>query len=187
MAQTIKHLPAMWETRVWSLGQEDPLEKEMRVCVCVCVCVWSLPTLCDLIDCSLPGSSVHGIFQTRVLEKVAISHSRGSSWPRDQIHVSCVSCTAGRFFTTAALGSPHVTRILSILFLFTGCFYFSSCHPLVYFKEDLFTHGHLSINLIPLLFCIALSISFLKSATFWFVQAVLLIQWIMLSPFGGHV
>ena len=67
------------------------------------------------------------------------------------------------------LGSPHVTRILSILFLFTGCFYFSSCHLLVYFKEDLFTHGHLSINLIPLLFCIALSISFLKSATFWFV------------------
>ena len=41
-------------------------------------------TLCDPMDCSLPGSSVHGIFQARVLEWVAISFSRGSSWPRDQ-------------------------------------------------------------------------------------------------------
>ena len=42
------------------------------------------PTLCDPMDCSLPGSSVHGIFQARVLEWVAISFSRGSSQPRDQ-------------------------------------------------------------------------------------------------------
>ena len=40
-------------------------------------------TLCDPIDCSLPGSSVHGIFQAIVLEWVAISFSRGSSQPRD--------------------------------------------------------------------------------------------------------
>ena len=40
-------------------------------------------TLCDPMDCSLPGSSVHGIFQARVLDWVAISFSRGSSWPRD--------------------------------------------------------------------------------------------------------
>ena len=43
----------------------------------------SCPTLCDPMDCSLPGSSAHGIFQTRVLEWVAISVSRGSSQPRD--------------------------------------------------------------------------------------------------------
>ena len=43
----------------------------------------SCPTLCDPIDCSPPGSSVHGIFQARVLEWVAISFSRGSSQPRD--------------------------------------------------------------------------------------------------------
>ena len=43
----------------------------------------SCPTLCDPGDCSLPGSSVHGIFQARVLEWVAISFSRGSSQPRD--------------------------------------------------------------------------------------------------------
>ena len=49
-------------------------------------------TLCDPMDCSLPGSSVHGIFQGRILERVAVSFSRGSSQPRDRIHVSCISC-----------------------------------------------------------------------------------------------
>ena len=55
-----------------------------------CVCAKSLQlylTLCDLMDCSLPGSSVHGIFQAR-LEWIAISFSRGSSLPRKRIHVS---------------------------------------------------------------------------------------------------
>ena len=42
------------------------------------------------MDCSLPGSSVHGILQARILEWVAISFSRGSSWARDQTHVSCI-------------------------------------------------------------------------------------------------
>ena len=46
----------------------------------------SCSTLCDPVDCSLPGSSVHGIFQARILEWVAISFSRGSSWPRDCLH-----------------------------------------------------------------------------------------------------
>ena len=45
-------------------------------------------TLCDPMDCSLPGFSIHGIFQARVLEWVAISFSRVSSQPRDQIQVS---------------------------------------------------------------------------------------------------
>ena len=45
--------------------------------------VQSYPTLCNPMNCSLPGSSVHGMFQARVLEWVAISFSRGSSWPGD--------------------------------------------------------------------------------------------------------
>ena len=53
-------------------------------------------TLCDPMDCSLPGFSVHGIFQARVLEWVAISFSRGSSWPRDWTQVSHI---VGRCFT----------------------------------------------------------------------------------------
>ena len=51
--------------------------------------------LCDPIDCSLPGSSVHGISQARILEWVATFYSRGSSWPRDQ---TCVPSFASRFF-----------------------------------------------------------------------------------------
>ena len=53
-------------------------------------------TLCDPMNCSLPGSSVHGIIQARTLEWVDFPFSRGSSWPRDQIQVSR---TAGRFFS----------------------------------------------------------------------------------------
>ena len=51
--------------------------------------------LCDSRDCSHPGSSVHGILQARILEWVAISFLRASSWPRDQTPVSCI---AGGFF-----------------------------------------------------------------------------------------
>ena len=54
------------------------------------------PTLCDPTDCSSPGSSVYGILQARILEWVAISFSRGSSWPGDWTQVSCI---AGWFFT----------------------------------------------------------------------------------------
>ena len=48
-------------------------------------------TLCGPTDWSLLGSSVHGIFQTRILEWVAISFSKGSSWPRDGTSISCMS------------------------------------------------------------------------------------------------
>ena len=56
-------------------------------------------TLCDPMDCSLSGSSVHGIFQARVLEWIAISFSRGSSWPRN---LTWVSRIASRHFTVWA-------------------------------------------------------------------------------------
>ena len=62
----------------------------------------SCPTLCDPMDCSPPGSSVHGTSQARILEWVVISFSRGSSQPRDQ---TLVYRTAGRFFTTEPPGS----------------------------------------------------------------------------------
>ena len=62
-----------------------------HMCVCVCVCVHAhaqlCSTLCDPMDCSPLGSSVHGIFQARILEWVAICYSRGSSQPRDQTHL----------------------------------------------------------------------------------------------------
>ena len=59
----------------------------------------------DPMDCSPPGSSVHGILQARTLEWVAIPSSRGSSWPRDPTRVSCI---ASRFFTAEPPGKPSV-------------------------------------------------------------------------------
>ena len=71
-----------------------------------CVLTQSSPTLCDPIDYSPPGFSVHGIFQARILEWAAISSSRGSSPPTDQTLISCVSCIAGGFFTDEPFGKP---------------------------------------------------------------------------------
>ena len=71
----------------------------------------SCPTLCDPMDCSLPGSSVDGIFRARILEWVAISFSRRSSWPRDWTQVSCI---VGRCFTIWA------TREVDCYFLLQG-------------------------------------------------------------------
>ena len=50
----------------------------------------SCPTLCDAMDCSLPGSSAHGIFQSRILEWVTTSFFRGSPWSRNWTHISCI-------------------------------------------------------------------------------------------------
>ena len=57
-----------------------------------CIHAQSYPVLGSPIDCSPPGSSVHGILQARALEWVAISSSGRFSWPRKQTHISCVSC-----------------------------------------------------------------------------------------------
>ena len=134
VAKMAKHLLAMQETWVQSLGQEDPPENEMgklyRILAWripwteepgwlqsmgsqrvehdwgtniftffilqqllisgVCSVTQLCPTLCDSMDSSLPGSSVDRILQSRILECVAISWSRGSSRPRNWTHISCV-------------------------------------------------------------------------------------------------
>ena len=65
------------------------------------------PTLCDPMDCSLPGSSGHEIFQARILEWVSMPSSRGCFQSKDQTCVSCVSSTAGEFFTAEPWEKPH--------------------------------------------------------------------------------
>ena len=65
--------------------------------VCHAKSLQSRQTLRDPVDCSLPGSSVHGLLQARILKWVAISFSRGSSQPRHRTRIVYVSCT-GRFF-----------------------------------------------------------------------------------------
>ena len=79
-------------------GGSIPLAPPGKPCDWVKVKVKSLSHvwLCDPMDCSLPGSSIQGIFQARILEWVAISLSRGSSWPRDRTQVSRI---VGRRFT----------------------------------------------------------------------------------------
>ena len=122
VAQTVKRLPTMWETRFQSLGGKDPLEKEMTTHSSILA--WKIPWMeepgglqsmgwqrvghdftftftftrlfqsrsvnrsvmsdsRDPMDCSLPGSSAHGILRERILEWVVISFSRGSFPPRD--------------------------------------------------------------------------------------------------------
>ena len=59
---------------------------------CVYLVTQSCPTLCKPMDCNPSGSSLHGIFQARILEWVTICYSRGSSPPRDRTCISCISC-----------------------------------------------------------------------------------------------
>ena len=87
------------------------------ICPCggmhACVCAKSLqssPTLCDSVDYSLPGSSVHRILQARILEWVAMLSSRGSSWPRDWICVSYISCTEAGSLPLVLPGKPHTVE-----------------------------------------------------------------------------
>ena len=85
-------------------------------CSCACMCA-KLPqsclTLCNPMDSSSPGSSVHGILQARILGWAAISFSRGSFWPRDWIHISWSLALAGGFFTTEPPGNTW-TYILGV-------------------------------------------------------------------------
>ena len=74
------------------------------------------PTLCDPMDCSPSGSSVHGIFQARILHWLAISFSRGSSWPRDQTHVSGIFCISRQIlYHCATREVPSFPRSIKIV------------------------------------------------------------------------
>ena len=104
----------LWACHYPSLDLSFPL-CAIRIGLCglhvvVCLVAQSCPTLCNPLACSRLDCSVHGIFQARILEWVAISSSRESSWLRDPSHVSCVSCIAGRFFTCWAFGEAHSLR-----------------------------------------------------------------------------
>ena len=70
-----------------------------------CLIAESCPALCDPVDCSPPGSSVHGILQARILEWAAVSVSRGCSQPRDQTHISCTGRRV--LFTAEPPGKPR--------------------------------------------------------------------------------
>ena len=77
----------------------------------MCLVAQSCPTLCNPMDCSLLGFSVHGIFQARILEWVTILFSRGFSWPRDCTHIS-VSWIGRRFLYYWATREAHYFYLL---------------------------------------------------------------------------
>ena len=77
----------------WLITLLSPCEIFLSISLDICVCAKSLQsclTLGDPMDCSLPGSSVHGILQARILEWVAMPSSRGASWSGDWTQISCL-------------------------------------------------------------------------------------------------
>ena len=112
----------------------------------VCVLVTqSCPTLCDPMNYSLPGSSLHGILQARIPKWVAISFSRGSFRPRDRTQVSCVADS----LPSELLGKPGA--LLYSYFLYLLQFYCFFCYSLSLVLWFLF--------LVPISFLFAQSLS----------------------------
>ena len=132
--------PASLALEMWSHNHWTPREegggKEVRVSLCFCCffkllqlkifsllrChIWggacvrlyaqSWPILCDPMDYSLPGFSVHGISQARILDWVVISFSRGSSRPRDQTSVSCIFCIGRQILYQCSTGEAHILGV----------------------------------------------------------------------------
>ena len=112
-----------WLTLEWRIKSQHFLrspEKKPSILIkharISCMCAKSLQsclTLWDPIDCSLPGSSVHGILQARLLEWVVTPSFRESFRPKDRTCISCISCIAGRFLTTEPPGKiPNKVEII---------------------------------------------------------------------------
>ena len=90
----------LWENTPWMKWSGVKWSEVAQLCL----------TLCDPVDCSLPGSSVHGILQARILEWVATSFSRGSSRHRYRTQVSCIGGTHFNFWATQRkypMNTPH--------------------------------------------------------------------------------
>ena len=108
-----------WITLTFCSGSQYSILVALENCF---VCVLSHVQLCNPMDGRLPGSSVYGIFQARILEWFAISFSRGSSPPRDQTSVSCMSpALAAGFFTTEPPGKPATILLFNLVFSLNVC------------------------------------------------------------------
>ena len=109
---TFTFITNRWPPEI-SFYQNLPVNNVLRTNHFYSVDIWNCayshaqfcPTLCDPMDCSLPGSPVHGTSQARILEWVAILFSRAPSQPRDRTWVSCL---AGGFFTVLATREGRV-------------------------------------------------------------------------------
>ena len=115
----------------WQLKSESVLCLLTRLCSIILK--WSevaqsCPTLCNPMHCSLPGSSVHGTLQARILEWVAIFFSRGPSWLRDWTLMSCLMHLKASSLPLVPSGKPQISICLlksyPTYFLKAGCFLF---------------------------------------------------------------
>ena len=91
---------------------------------CFCSVAKSCATLCNPMECSPSSSSVHGIFLVRILEWVVITFSRGSPWPRNQTHISCISCVGRRVFYCCTTWESPKSITISTFSSFT-------CHEVI--------------------------------------------------------
>ena len=114
----ITTLPSWFSFSLWWFCSLPPLQYYWHLSLVLLAHYWSEEvkwsevtqlclTLCDPVDCSLPGSSIHGILQARILEWVAISFSRGSSRPRDQTWVSHIGGRCFNLWATTLLTRPN--------------------------------------------------------------------------------
>ena len=127
----------------------------------LCLVFQSCPILCNPLDCRPAGSSVQGILQARILEQIVISSSKGSSWPRDQTWVSCVSYIAGGFFTLWAIGKALYSYNLSLLI---------SCLKMANFTSGYATHKSAHIFISELSVTLGTSIFWIKKKYRFYFQ-----------------
>ena len=107
----------IWKTQQWPQDWKRsvfiPIPNKNNAKNVQGMCAQSCPTLCDLMDCSQPGSSVHGFFQARILEWVVISFYRESCQSRDESMSLASPALAGRLFTHWAIGeAPKCSNYL---------------------------------------------------------------------------
>ena len=133
------HQPSMANILLWSVYV-------LIVSYCCCLVAKSCLTLCDLMDCSPPDSSVHGISQARFLGWVVISFSRASSWPSNQNFASSLSCLACKFLFVCLflplshLGSlPHVYTYFNLSYIIHHRLETLSCHGEQYLLSRIIT------------------------------------------------
>ena len=105
-------------------------------------------TLCGPMNCSPPGSSIHGIFQARILEQVAISYSRESSEPSDRTGISWVSCIGGWIvYQFHHLGSLHThTHTHTHIHTHTHTHTYTHTHTHTYTHTHTHTHTYTHIH-----------------------------------------
>ena len=95
-------------------GEGEGRRKEGRFYIFT-YCAQSCLIICNTMNCSWPGSSVRGISHPTILEWVAISSSRGSSQPREQTRLFCISCIGRLILTTSTTWeTPYLSAGLNI-------------------------------------------------------------------------